>query len=325
MAGYIYVIMTGNENNLWSRCLKDDVVALEFGAAYYDAWRTGDYDAYLAVARAIAGQDETETEIKGRATLWFNRGNDLTSSEGDLFFHRDRQTDRLYWAETTAAAPVFEQYADDRVMLAKPVTKWLHHDRQQKPLTWSSIHPIAKNYLASQAAMFKVGNADMQAYLRVMVDGNDLSPWHARQHWKERLGENKALGASVSLHELMLANLMLSITETVKNANGQRVFKTLKNKELQCSEQEMKAHLASLYEIQGGKCAVTGLTMHLRGQDNSDKDMLVSPDRIDSCGHYTIGNLQLVCQFINFWKMAQDNDRFAELLDLVVAKRLTDT
>ncbi|CCV09592.1 hypothetical protein MESS2_p80010 [Mesorhizobium metallidurans STM 2683] len=28
---------------------------------------------------------------------------------------------------------------------------------------------------------------------------------------------------------------------------------------------------------------------------------------------------------MNFWKMAQDNNRFAELLDRVVANRLADT
>ncbi|BAB52535.1 mll6206 [Mesorhizobium japonicum MAFF 303099] len=38
----------------------------------------------------------------------------------------------------------------------------------------------------------------------------------------------------------------------------------------------------------------------------------------------SIGNVQFVCRFVNFWKMAQDNNRFAELLDRVVANRLAD-
>ncbi|TPI18270.1 MULTISPECIES: hypothetical protein [unclassified Mesorhizobium] len=186
---------------------------------------------------------------------------------------------------------------------------------------------MAKDYVSSMAAMFSVANADMKACVQSLIDEGDLTPWHSRPKWEGRLGvhKGKALGSSVSLHELTLANLMLSITGAVANSNGQKVFKTLKNKELHCSEAEMKAHLASLCAEHKGKCAITGLTMHLHGQDDCDSDMLVSPDRIDSYGHYSIGNVQLVCRFVNFWKMAQDNNRFAELLDRVVAYRHADT
>jgi hypothetical protein len=40
-------------------------------------------------------------------------------------------------------------------------------------------------------------------------------------------------------------------------------------------------------------------------------------DRIDSSGHYEDGNLQVVCQFINFWKGDSENELFARLLMLV--------
>lgn len=327
LAGKIYVIMTGNENSLWSRCLSESLVALEFGKTYFDPWRAEDYDSYLEVTKADAAKDDSEADVKGRATLWFNRGNDLTRSEGDFWLHRDKNSDSLYWAQTTSADPVFDHSDPDSVMLAKPVTKWSRHDKKKKPLSWKTIHPVAKDYISSMAAMFSVANADMKGYVQALIDGGDLTPWHSRPKWEERLGahKGKTLGSSVSLHELTLANLMLSITGAVANSNGQKVFKTLKNKELHCSEAEMKAHLANLYEEQKGKCAITGLTMHLHGQDDCDSDMLVSPDRIDSYGHYSIGNVQLVCRFVNFWKMAQDNNRFAELLGRVVANRLADT
>ncbi|VVT31153.1 conserved hypothetical protein [Rhizobium sp. EC-SD404] len=321
MAGQIYVIMTGNDNELWPRCLKENLVALGFDKPYFDAWSANDYNAYLDLERATAKPGDTEGDIKGRATLWMNRGTDLTSSMGDLWLHRDKGKDSLYWAETTGADPVFHPY-EDRVMLAKPVTKWSRHDRNGKPLSWRTIHPVAKDYIVSMAAMFSVANEDMKVYLRAVVDGDDLSHWHSRAKWKTRLGEQKTLATSATLLELTLSNLMLSITETVKNANGQKVFKHLKNKEIHCSEPEMKAHLHELFVAQQGRCKITGLPMHLHGSDDCDSDMLVSPDRIDSSGHYAIGNMQLVCRFINFWKMAQDNNRFLELLELVAAKGL---
>ena len=41
-------------------------------------------------------------------------------------------------------------------------------------------------------------------------------------------------------------------------------------------------------------------------------------DRIDSNGHYEFGNLQVVCQFVNFWKSDSDNSEFKRLLRLVM-------
>ena len=84
----------------------------------------------------------------------------------------------------------------------------------------------------------------------------------------------------------------------------------------------MKAHLAELMETQQGSCKITGLPMHLDGQEDLDKDMLASADRIDSSRHYVIGNIQLVCRFVNFWKCAQKNGRFIEFLERIVASIL---
>ncbi len=44
-----------------------------------------------------------------------------------------------------------------------------------------------------------------------------------------------------------------------------------------------------------------GIDLQFHGQ-HSDKNLRPSLDRIDSEGHYVESNLQVVCQFINFWK-----------------------
>jgi hypothetical protein len=71
-----------------------------------------------------------------------------------------------------------------------------------------------------------------------------------------------------------------------------------------------------LLDLQGNRCALTGIPFEFHGMD-SDKNLLPSLDRIDSDGHYEAGNLQIVCQFINFWKSDQDNEEFKRLLMLV--------
>lgn len=68
--------------------------------------------------------------------------------------------------------------------------------------------------------------------------------------------------------------------------------------------------------LQGNHCALTGIPFQFHGAD-ADKNLLPSLDRIDSDGHYEAGNLQVVCQFINFWKGSGDKEDFRRLLTLV--------
>ena len=73
---------------------------------------------------------------------------------------------------------------------------------------------------------------------------------------------------------------------------------------------------SALLDLQDNRCALTGLLFQFIGPD-ADKNLLPSLDRIDSAGHYETGNLQVVCQFINFWKGDSDNAEFQGLLMLV--------
>jgi len=320
MAGEIYIVMTGNGNELWADCLERKLVALGFDEPYFDAWKANDYSAYLAIERAAAPAGTPDANIKAQSTLWFNRATRLAESEDDLWLHRD--DNNLYWAETTADPPVFERYGN-QVMLAKPVRGWSRRNQKSVAMTWNSIHPKAKDYLVTQQAVFRVANEDMRSYIRCLIDGDELGEWHERSDWRERLGEDrgKTLGRNLELSEFAITRMMLSIRDTVKNSNGQLVLKTLKDKRLLCSEAEMRAHLVQLMKSQHGLCAITKLPMHLDGQENLDKDMLASADRIDSNGHYAVGNIQLVCRFVNFWKCAQENGRFLDLLERVTARR----
>jgi hypothetical protein len=89
-----------------------------------------------------------------------------------------------------------------------------------------------------------------------------------------------------------------SVENTVKNSNGQIVQRTMKNKELRMTPAVLERLLASLLDLQGNRCALTGIPFQFHGPD-ADNNLLPSVDRIDSDGHYEAGNLQIVCQFIN--------------------------
>jgi hypothetical protein len=127
---------------------------------------------------------------------------------------------------------------------------------------------------------------------------------------------NSSDGRVLSGRETSIIAMRLSVENTVKNSNGQIVQTTVKNKELRMSPEDLEKLLVELLDIQENRCALTGIQFNFHGPD-ADKNLLPSLDRINSDGHYEIGNLQIVCQFINFWKGPSNNDDFKRLLMLV--------
>lgn len=116
--------------------------------------------------------------------------------------------------------------------------------------------------------------------------------------------------------EKSIVEMRMNIEKTVKNANSQTVERTVKNKELRMTPLALEKLLESLIERQEKRCNLTGIPFQLRSPD-SDHELMPSPDRIDSNGHYEAGNIQIVCRFINVWKSDTDNETFKRLLALV--------
>jgi hypothetical protein len=124
--------------------------------------------------------------------------------------------------------------------------------------------------------------------------------------------ERRILGG----REKSIIVMRYSVENTARNANGQTVLCTVKNKELRMNSLELEKLLGSLLDIQGNRCALTGIPFQFH-DPGSDKNLRPSVDPINSSGHYEDGNLQIVCQFINFWKSDTDNEEFKRLLMLV--------
>ena len=127
-----------------------------------------------------------------------------------------------------------------------------------------------------------------------------------------RRDEGRILGG----REKSVVAMRYAVEDTVRNARGQVVERRVKNKELRMNAAALERLIASLLDLQGDRCALTGIPFHFDGP-GADSNLLPSVDRIDSDGHYETGNIQIVCRFINFWKSDTDDDEFRRLLMLV--------
>lgn len=127
-----------------------------------------------------------------------------------------------------------------------------------------------------------------------------------------RRDEGRILGG----REKSVVAMRFSVEDTVRNARGQIVERRVRNKELRMNAAALERLIASLLDLQGDRCALTGIPFHFHGP-GADSNLLPSVDRIDSDGHYETGNIQIVCRFINFWKSDTDDEEFRQLLVLV--------
>ena len=60
--------------------------------------------------------------------------------------------------------------------------------------------------------------------------------------------------------------------------------------------------LISLWNLQDGRCALTGIFMTWGKDGSGRKELNISIDRIDPNEHYIPGNIQLVCGRVNYMK-----------------------
>lgn len=97
--------------------------------------------------------------------------------------------------------------------------------------------------------------------------------------------------------------MVSTILDTIRNANGQMEWRRVKDKNTDMTQAELDAHIAELM-AKGRTCPLTGCEMLYDGEQRTDfeKHFLVSADRIDNKLSYVRGNIQIVCQFANFWK-----------------------
>ena len=133
----------------------------------------------------------------------------------------------------------------------------------------------------------------------------------------ERPGGEKAPGAVryASARRRSIVDMAVNAASAAAQS-GRQATTTRKDKEMHHHQRELETIIERLIAEQEGICALTSLPLQWHGEAE-DQAMLASLDRIDSGGHYSDGNLQVVCRFANMWKGAAPDGEFRRLLDTV--------
>jgi hypothetical protein len=251
-------------------------------------------------------------------------GTIITESSGDMWLHQDGS--HLWWTITTDGAPIIELGPDLKpnpgsppnvYYYRKPAQPWSNKNWKGEPIEWKGLHPKAPDFLVTEATLQKLSD-DYAGYAHALIEGHDLSPWHDRPEWKAKT-ESGSRKQPVQTYNAMRAtffNMANAAWETTLTANGQKEMRNVKNKDFGFADRDaLAAYIADLYEAQEGLCAITGLTLQFK--DGDDHQLCCSLDRIDNQGHYEPGNLQIVCKFINQWKLHRDDMEFRRLIEIV--------
>lgn len=163
---------------------------------------------------------------------------------------------------------------------------------------------------ASQGEKYEAVNAKL---LRLSQDLN-VDLWTLDALWWQSKLERQSNGKIKNARFKAIWAMADQAEKTAKNSVGQIVERTVKNKDLRLSKEDLIRHLEELLEETNDRCAITGLLLNFEGPDDQLRPSL---DRIDSDGHYELGNLQVVARFINFWKRDTVDAEFRRLISIV--------
>lgn len=320
----VFIANFGRENYLWPFCLSRSVVATFEEEDMWPLRLAGDKAAYIA--RCIAAKKTAKgiTPTTSVASRWFRLASIIQSTENDLWVHCDKNND-LWWTVSlpgkseVSREPAFKPSPPDEqvYVIQKRANAWSNQNKRGNRLLWSSLHPKAWDFLSTEATLQQLSD-DFAAYALALVEGTDLSPWHSQPAWRRKAEKaGRGAGTSFNAKERSIIEMAASVRQTVANANGQEIMRTVKRKELRfATTQELEKYIAALLDAQEGLCAITGLPLQYYGQ-HDDVQLLSSLDRVDADGHYEAGNLQIVCRFVNMWKGAQDDAEFRRLVRLI--------
>lgn len=286
-------------------------------------WLAGDRAGYIAHAIATKRTSAGITPTPPVASRWFNLASIITSTEDDLWIHREKNV--LWWSmarrgevEVTLETAHNPAAAGDRVYVYhKPADPWSNLNRHGNRLEWPGLHAKAREFLFTESTLQKL-NPDYAAYAVALINGDDLSAWHDRADWQRKADAARRNPAFIlNARQRAVADMAATVRATVRNATGQQVLRTVKLKELRFPNPEaLERYIDALLASQDDSCAITGLPLQFPGT-HDDPEMLTSLDRIDSSGHYEDGNLQIVCRFVNRWKNDGVDAEFRRLIAIV--------
>lgn len=322
----VFIANFGRENYEWPNCLSRSTVTTMNTVKTHELWEAGDREAFIQTSMLFEKTAYGVAPTRSTASRWFNLMTIVAETSGDIWIHRDKN--ELWWTESLPDAPVFELSEDPTGDKPKPVwvchkacKPWSSKSLRGNRLEWNGLHPKARDFLSTEATLQQL-SADYAEYALALIQGDDLSPWHERQVWKNKPSLRKA-GPVKTFGDLERSafNMARTAWQTTLAANGQEETRTVKIKNFGFrDEEELRTYLEDLFKKQEGICELTGLQLQHQGSED-DTELVCSLDRIDSSGHYEPDNLQIVCRFANRWKSDSDNAGFIRLVELLKNSR----
>ncbi len=322
-ASRVFIANFGPGNALWPDCYERPSVATFEDEDTWPYWLAQDRAGFIEHCIKTKKTATGITPTAPVASRSFDLGDIISETENDIWIHREK--DELWWTTSRpgdaehSRRPAFNPtpLVKDIYVLHKPADAWSNKTKRGSPLRWDALHPKAKEFLFTEGTLQQL-QPDNAEYAIALIEGQSLAPWHSKPLWKEKEAISKKGPVKIfSARERAITMMAKTALETVANANGQQVLRTVKNKENRFgSQRALEEYIDKLVTSQEGLCAVTGLPLQYPGEA-SDLQMLCSLDRIDSNGHYEEGNLQIVCRFINHWKSDENDAEFRRLIDVV--------
>ena len=323
----VYIANFGRENYAWPECLRRGTVATMNSVGAQPFWEANDKEGYIKFQITHERTASGTVVPRQLASRWFNLMSIIAETEGDLWIHREK--DQLWWTystdkdyEVSCEMAVLSSGQEQVYICHKPCNKWSNCSMRGQRLEWNALHPKAQEFLFTEST-FQNLTTDNANYAKALIAGDDLSSWHNLPNWKSKLQSAKR-GAVTSFNAAQRAAFRMAGTafDTAAQSNGQSITRTAKNKEVRFTRQALEKHLLELLDAQKNICAATGLPMQLDGACD-DAEFLPSLDRIDSDGHYELGNLQIVCRFANRWKGDDKDENFKRLIYIIRNSELT--
>ena len=317
----VYIANMGEANALWPRAQANRTILTYDNVALHPYWEAGDRDGYVAAALEHATTVRGTRPTKQTAGRWYNLIVELRDSEGDIWI--TRQGPDLWWTVSEPGelvenlVPSTNPVRDgpEVWVLERSCRPWSDRDGEGRPLRWDALHPKARDFLSTEATFQSVHNDRGYAdYARALVEGRPLDDWHDTKPFKDKAeASSKRVGRTFSPKESAAADMTRQLLSTVAQSNGQIVERRVKDKTTDLAREEWEKLLLRMMGEQEDRCALTGLPLGFVG-DTDDLQMRPSLDRIDSDGHYTPDNVQIVCRFINRWKSADPDEMVRRLL-----------
>lgn len=317
----VYIANFGEGNALWPTAKANNTVLTIDNVGVHPFWQAGDREGFIRAALETTFTARGVRPTKQTAGRWYNLIDELRDSEGDIWI--SRQGAEIWWTVTEPGDLQEELIASTNPtrdgpevwLLQKSCRPWMNRDEKGRPLLWEALHAKARDFLSTEATFQSIANDRGYAdYARALLAGEPLDAWHSTKLFRDKAeASTKQGGRTFSAKETAAMDMTRTLLNTVAQSNGQTVERRVKEKNTDLSREEWEALLLRLLGEQEDRCALTGMLLGYVGETD-DLQMRPSLDRIDSKGHYTPDNVQIVCRFINRWKSADHDDLVRRLL-----------